>query len=76
MISCQFVGEKLYHMRAKLQAGKAMGDLDADKMPLLQRLLQHRIFTNSEAMSDQNIVSEAMGHLCVSSRYSDDYQLA
>ncbi|TCD70297.1 hypothetical protein EIP91_003926 [Steccherinum ochraceum] len=62
-IMAQFVSEKLYLMRAKMLAGKAIGDIDTEKMPLLQRLLQHRISSASDLMSDQNIVSEAMGHL-------------
>ncbi|THH31367.1 hypothetical protein EUX98_g2801 [Antrodiella citrinella] len=62
-IMAEFVGEKLYQMRAKMLNGKALGDIEFEKMPLLQRLLQHRVLTGSDVMNDRNIISEAIGHL-------------
>ncbi|GBE80196.1 cytochrome P450 [Sparassis latifolia] len=62
-IMAQFVGGRLYEMRAQMQAGPVGEDNDVEKMPLLQRMLQHRVFSTSEGLSDQNIISEAMGHL-------------
>lgn len=32
-------------------------------MPLMQRMLRHRVFSTGDAMRDQDIVSETMGHL-------------
>ncbi|OBZ70133.1 hypothetical protein A0H81_09811 [Grifola frondosa] len=58
-IIAEFVGGRLYEMRAKMQAGPIVGETDTEKMPLLQQMLQHR----SEGMSDQDIVSEGMGHI-------------
>lgn len=59
----QFVSSKLYDMRAKMQTSKYTGDSDSEKLPLLERLLQHRLFSSDNVMSDQNIISECMGHL-------------
>lgn len=55
----QFVSGRVYEMRAQMNAGK-LGD--SDKMPLLQRLLQHQTSTN-ELMADNDIISECMGHM-------------
>ncbi|KAH9919691.1 cytochrome P450 [Fomitopsis serialis] len=53
-IMAQFVAGRLYEMRTKLQAGP---------LPLLQRMLLHRVFATNECMPDKDIISEAMGHL-------------
>ncbi|KAI0089355.1 cytochrome P450 [Irpex rosettiformis] len=60
-IMAEFVGDRLYEMRTNIQAGKVGIDGDSEKMPLIQRMLQYRIL--SEGMCDQDIISEAMGHL-------------
>ncbi|KAI0782532.1 cytochrome P450 [Abortiporus biennis] len=57
-IMAEFVGNRLYELRANIQASKAVGDVDYEKLPLLQRMMEQR-----DHMSDQNIISEAMGHL-------------
>ena len=54
---------RLYEVRANLQAGPVGGEVDAEKMPLLQRMLLHRVFATNECMPDKDIISEAMGHL-------------
>ncbi|KAH9931775.1 cytochrome P450 [Amylocystis lapponica] len=62
-IMAQFVGGRLYEMRAKIQAGPVTGEIDVEKIPLLQRMLQYRVFTSNEGMPDRDIISEGMGHL-------------
>jgi len=62
-IMAQFVGGRLYEMRAKIQAGPVVGEAEAEKMSLLQRMLQYRVSATSEGMADQDIISEGMGHL-------------
>ncbi|EMD40318.1 hypothetical protein CERSUDRAFT_148236 [Gelatoporia subvermispora B] len=61
-IMAQFVGDRLYDMRAKIHTASVAGETE-DKMCLLQRMIQHRVFGSQEGMSDQNIISEGMGHL-------------
>ncbi|OCH89992.1 cytochrome P450 [Obba rivulosa] len=61
-IMAEFVGSRLYEMRAKIQATVVTGETD-EKMCLLQRMIQHRVFATHEGMSDQDIISESMGHL-------------
>ena len=43
---------------------------DAEKAPMLQRLLQYRYSPNSELMPERDIISECMGHLYVLSSRS------
>ncbi|KZT06455.1 cytochrome P450 [Laetiporus sulphureus 93-53] len=62
-IMAQFVGGRLYEMRAKIQAGPVVGEADPEKIPLLQRMLRYRIFSTNESMPDRDIISEGMGHL-------------
>ncbi|KAI0690262.1 cytochrome P450 [Cytidiella melzeri] len=62
-IMAEFVGARLYETRTNIQAGKVGLDGDADKMPLIQRMLQYRILSTHEGMCDQDVISEAMGHL-------------
>lgn len=59
----QFVAGRLYEVRAKMQAGPVDGETDAEKLPLLQRMLLHRVFATNECMPDRDIISEGMGHL-------------
>jgi hypothetical protein len=46
-------------MRAHLNAGN-LGE--SEKIPLLQRLLQHK-YSPENAMPDRDIISEMMGHM-------------
>lgn len=60
----QFVSARLYELRSQITAGKIRDD--DERMSLLQRLLNYR--PNSafkEYMSDQDIISEGMGHTYV-----------
>ncbi|KAI0940296.1 hypothetical protein AcV5_001443 [Taiwanofungus camphoratus] len=59
----QFVGDCLYEMRAKLQTGPAVGETDTEKMSLFQHMLQSRMSTMNQGLTDQDIISEGMGHL-------------
>lgn len=38
---------------------------ETEKKTMLQRLLQYRMGTSNDLISDQNIISEHMGHLFV-----------
>jgi hypothetical protein len=40
---------------------------EAEKVPMLHRLLQHRYPSSNTVMPDLDIISEAMGHMYVSS---------
>ncbi|CCM00466.1 uncharacterized protein FIBRA_02499 [Fibroporia radiculosa] len=62
-IMAQFVAGRLYEMRTKMQAGPVGGDSEAEKVPLLQRMLQYRVVATHEGMADRDIISEGMGHL-------------
>ncbi|KZT70257.1 cytochrome P450 [Daedalea quercina L-15889] len=62
-IMAQFVAGRLYEMRTNLQAGPVGGGTDTEKLPLLQRMLLHRVFATNECMPDKDIISEGMGHL-------------
>ncbi|KAF9804687.1 hypothetical protein IEO21_09276 [Rhodonia placenta] len=64
-IMAQFVAGRLYEMRAKIQAGPVTGATEAEKekVSLLQRMLQYRVFTTHACMADQDIISEGMGHM-------------
>ncbi|KAI0337959.1 cytochrome P450 [Trametopsis cervina] len=62
-VMAEFVGSRLYETRTNIQAGKVGIDGDIEKMPLIQRMLQHRILSTHESMCDQDIISEAMGHV-------------
>jgi len=60
----QFVSARLYELRSQMTAGKIQDD--DERMSLLQRLLKYRPNAASrECMSDQDIISEGMGHTCV-----------
>ncbi|KAF9004238.1 cytochrome P450 [Cyathus striatus] len=66
-IMAEFVSARVYEMRSEMNAGGpqiTVGDLE--KMPMLQRLLQHRS-SASQLMSDQDIISECMGHMIAAS---------
>jgi hypothetical protein len=57
----QFVSGRVYEMRAQMNAGK-IGE--SEKVPMLQRLLQHR-YSSCDLMPDHDIISECMGHMYV-----------
>ena len=60
----QFVSARLYELRSQITAGKIQED--DERMSLLQRLLKyHPNSASQEYMSDQDIISEGMGHTCV-----------
>lgn len=59
----EFVGARVYEMRAELNAGK-LGE--SEKIPLLRRLLQHK-YSSEQAMPDHDIISEMMGHMIAGS---------
>jgi len=60
----QFVSARLYELRSQMTAGKIQDD--DERMSLLQRLLKyHPNPASRERMSDQDIISEGMGHTCV-----------
>ena len=60
----QFVSARLYELRSQMTAGKIQDD--NERMSLLQRLLKYRPNTAfQECMSDQDIISEGMGHTYV-----------
>ena len=63
MCNIQFVGTMLYETRGHMQAGKTGIDGDVEKMPLIQRMVRHRLVSTHEAMCDQDIISECMGHV-------------
>ncbi|KAH7887261.1 cytochrome P450 [Phlebopus sp. FC_14] len=59
----EFVGARVYEMRAKVNTGK----LDEfEKVPLLQRLLHHK-YSPDQQMPDHDIISEMMGHMIAGS---------
>ncbi|KAF9226991.1 cytochrome P450 [Gyrodon lividus] len=59
----EFVGARVYEMRAQANLGKLS---ESEKMPLLQRLLQHKYSPNQQ-MPDHDIISEMMGHMIAGS---------
>lgn len=58
----QFVGTRVYEMRAQLNAGY-LGE--PEKLPMLRRLLQYK-YSPEKAMPDHDIISELMGHMYTS----------
>ncbi|KAI0074783.1 cytochrome P450 [Panus rudis PR-1116 ss-1] len=66
-IIAQFVGERLYDVRDKLQTGELSDDSEVDKMPLMLRLLRHRLVSTNELMADDQVISECMGHMIAGS---------
>jgi hypothetical protein len=62
----QFVSERVYEMRAQINAGR-LGE--SEKVPMLQRLLQYRYASSNELMPDHDIISESMGHMYVTRFY-------
>ncbi|KAF8839321.1 cytochrome P450 [Paxillus ammoniavirescens] len=59
----EFVGARVYEMRAQESMGK-FGD--SEKITLLQRLLQYQYSPNQQ-MPDHDIISEMMGHMIAGS---------
>ncbi|KAF9463724.1 cytochrome P450 [Collybia nuda] len=62
-IMAEFVSARVYEMRAQMNAGK-IGE--SEKIPMLQRLLQHR-YSSTVPMPDHDIISECMGHMIAGS---------
>ncbi|EGO02344.1 hypothetical protein SERLA73DRAFT_178240 [Serpula lacrymans var. lacrymans S7.3] len=58
-IMAEFVSARVYETRAQISSGK-IGE--SEKAPMLHRLLDYK-YTSNEAMPDQDIISEAMGHM-------------
>ncbi|OAX38861.1 cytochrome P450 [Rhizopogon vinicolor AM-OR11-026] len=59
----EFVGARVYEMRAQLNAGN-LGE--SEKSPMLRRLLQHK-YSPEKDMPDHDIISEMMGHMIAGS---------
>jgi len=62
----QFVSARLYELRSQMSAGKFQDD--NERMSMFQRLLKYRpnYAAFQQYMSDQDIISEGMGHTYVS----------
>ncbi|TFK74517.1 cytochrome P450 [Pluteus cervinus] len=58
-IMAEFVSARVYEMRAQMLAGNMR---EAEKQPMLQRMLQYRV-ADGEYMPDHDIISECMGHM-------------
>ncbi|KZT29554.1 cytochrome P450 [Neolentinus lepideus HHB14362 ss-1] len=63
-IMAEFVSARVYETRSQIAVGKVDQD-DLEKRPMLRRLLEYRV--NNTPMSDQDIISECMGHLIAGS---------
>ncbi|KAL1729417.1 cytochrome P450, partial [Schizophyllum commune] len=63
-IMAEFVSARVYELRAQMNAGKLH---DSEKVPMLQRLLKYRYSSTGELMPDNDIISEAMGHMIAGS---------
>ncbi|KAK7676146.1 hypothetical protein QCA50_020897 [Cerrena zonata] len=60
----EFVGERLYDVRSGLHSGALPSEgLDNEKMPLMHRLLRHRLVSTGELVPDHHVISECMGHM-------------
>ncbi|KIJ69700.1 hypothetical protein HYDPIDRAFT_77913 [Hydnomerulius pinastri MD-312] len=59
----EFVGARVYEMRAQVNLGKFS---ESEKVPMLQRLLQHK-YSSNQQMPDHDIISEMMGHMIAGS---------
>ncbi|KAL1746232.1 cytochrome P450 [Schizophyllum fasciatum] len=63
-IMAEFVSARVYELRAQINAGKLH---ESEKVPMLQRLLKYRYSSTGELMPDNDIISEAMGHMIAGS---------
>ncbi|KAK7453494.1 hypothetical protein VKT23_011771 [Stygiomarasmius scandens] len=63
-IMAEFVSERVYQTRTQMNAGKLD---EAEKVPMLHRLLQYRYSSTNQLMPDNDIISECMGHLIAGS---------
>lgn len=61
--SFQFVSGRLYDMHAKFQSGEVTQETETGGMPLLQRMLHYRIFSASAQLTNDDVISEGIGHL-------------
>lgn len=61
----QFISARLSEMHSQMRSGKFA---DPEKQSMLQRMIQYRNASN-EPMPDLHIVSEGMGHTCVTSSF-------
>lgn len=59
-IMAEFVSARVYETRCQMNAEKMF---ESEKTTMLQRLVQHRVGASDELMSDQDVISEHMGHL-------------
>ncbi|THU97234.1 cytochrome P450 [Dendrothele bispora CBS 962.96] len=63
-IMASFVSERVNQARTQMTAGKFD---EAEKVPMLHRLLQYRYSSTSQLMPESDIISECMGHLIAGS---------
>ncbi|PBK94016.1 cytochrome P450 [Armillaria gallica] len=63
-IMAEFVSERVYQMRAQMNAGKLE---ESEKVPMLHRLLNYRYASTNKSMPDIDIISECMGHMIAGS---------
>ncbi|TFK33197.1 cytochrome P450 11B1 [Crucibulum laeve] len=64
-IMAEFVGARVYEMRSEMNNGDL--NIESDKMPMLQRLLQYQNPSNNRCMTDRDVISECMGHMIAAS---------
>ncbi|KIK52693.1 hypothetical protein GYMLUDRAFT_64066 [Collybiopsis luxurians FD-317 M1] len=60
-IMAEFVNERVYQARTKMKTRKL--DESSEIVPLLHRLLKYRYSSTGQMMPDNDIISEAMGHM-------------
>ncbi|TFK47010.1 cytochrome P450 [Heliocybe sulcata] len=65
-IMAEFVSARVYETRSQLSTRKVDHD-ECEKLPMLRRLLEHRMTPSNTPMSDQDVISECMGHLIAGS---------
>ncbi|KIK50957.1 hypothetical protein GYMLUDRAFT_234401 [Collybiopsis luxurians FD-317 M1] len=64
-IMAEFVSERVYQARTEMNSGKL--DESSEIVPLLHRLLKYRYSSTGQMMPDNDIISEAMGHMIAGS---------
>ncbi|KAF9062643.1 cytochrome P450 [Rhodocollybia butyracea] len=64
-IMAEFVSERVYQARTEMNSGALDGN--ADSVPLLHRLLTYRYSSTGQTMPENDIISEAMGHMIAGS---------
>ena len=58
------MSERVYQARTEMNSGKL--DESSETVPLLHRLLKYRYSSTGQMMPDNDIISEAMGHMYAS----------